>query len=72
MHRILGHQKSLIICEIQFFLNDFAKSVILIDDVLFTGRSVTAALAALQSFGRPKKVELLSLCLLYTSPSPRD
>ena len=25
------------------------------------GRSVTAALAAIQSFGRPKKVELLSL-----------
>ena len=37
------------------------KSVILIDDVLYTGRSVTAALAAIQSFGRPKKVELLSL-----------
>ncbi len=35
--------------------------MILIDDVLYTGRSVTAALAALQSFGRPKKVELLSL-----------
>ncbi len=37
------------------------KTVILIDDVLYTGRSIRAALSALQSFGRPKKVELLSL-----------
>ena len=35
------------------------KTVILIDDVLYTGRSIRAALSALQSFGRPKKVELL-------------
>ena len=31
------------------------KTVILIDDVLYTGRSIRAALSALQSFGRPKK-----------------
>jgi pyrimidine operon attenuation protein/uracil phosphoribosyltransferase len=37
------------------------KKVILIDDVLFTGRSVRAALDALQAYGRPKKVELLTL-----------
>lgn len=37
------------------------KTVVLIDDVLYTGRSVTAALTALQTFGRPSKVELLSL-----------
>ena len=37
------------------------KTVVLIDDVLYTGRSVTAALSALQSFGRPDRVELLSL-----------
>ncbi len=37
------------------------KTVILIDDVLYTGRSIRAALSALQSFGRPKKVELLNL-----------
>ena len=37
------------------------KTVVLIDDVLYTGRSVTAALSALQTFGRPSKVELLSL-----------
>lgn len=37
------------------------KRVILIDDVLFTGRSVRAALDALNAFGRPAKVELLVL-----------
>ena len=35
--------------------------VILIDDVLFTGRSIRSALDALVSFGRPKSVELLVL-----------
>jgi len=38
-----------------------AKQVILIDDVLFTGRSVRAAMDALIAFGRPAKVELLVL-----------
>jgi len=37
------------------------KNVILIDDVLFTGRTVRAALDAMISFGRPAKVELLVL-----------
>ena len=37
------------------------KNVILIDDVLFTGRSVRAALDAMVTFGRPAKVELLTL-----------
>lgn len=37
------------------------KNVILIDDVLYTGRTVRAALDALVAFGRPKKVELLVL-----------
>jgi pyrimidine operon attenuation protein / uracil phosphoribosyltransferase len=37
------------------------KKVVLIDDVLFTGRSVRAALDAMISFGRPAKVELLVL-----------
>lgn len=37
------------------------KQVILVDDVLYTGRTVQAALTALQDFGRPNKVELLSL-----------
>ena len=37
------------------------KNVILIDDVLFTGRSVRAAMHAMITFGRPSKVELLVL-----------
>lgn len=37
------------------------KEVILIDDVLYTGRTIRAALDALQDFGRPKKV---ALCVL--------
>jgi len=37
------------------------KNVILIDDVLFTGRSVRAAMDAMISFGRPSKVDLLVL-----------
>ena len=37
------------------------KTIILIDDVLFTGRSIRAALDALQSYGRPKSVQLLAL-----------
>ncbi len=37
------------------------KNVILIDDVLATGRMVRAALDAMTAFGRPRKVELLVL-----------
>lgn len=45
--------------DIPFLIED--KNVILIDDVLYTGRSVRAALDAMNSFGRPSKVELLVL-----------
>ena len=37
------------------------KKVILIDDVLYTGRTIRAALDALLDFGRPEKVELCVL-----------
>jgi len=37
------------------------KNVVLIDDVLYTGRTVRAALDALLDFGRPEKVELCVL-----------
>ncbi len=37
------------------------KKVVLIDDVLFSGRTVRAAMDALLDFGRPSKVELLVL-----------
>lgn len=45
--------------DIPFSVQD--KKVILIDDVLYTGRTIRAALDALQDFGRPKKVELCVL-----------
>ncbi len=45
--------------KIPFLIED--KNVILIDDVLFTGRTVRAALDAMNTFGRPAKVELLVL-----------
>lgn len=37
------------------------KKVVLIDDVLYTGRTIRAALDALLDFGRPDKVELCVL-----------
>jgi pyrimidine operon attenuation protein/uracil phosphoribosyltransferase len=44
---------------IDFIVED--KNVILVDDVLWTGRTIRAALDALLAFGRPRKVELLVL-----------
>lgn len=37
------------------------KKVILIDDVLFTGRTIRSGIDAMMAFGRPEKVELLTL-----------
>jgi pyrimidine operon attenuation protein/uracil phosphoribosyltransferase len=37
------------------------KNVVLVDDVLYTGRTIRSGLDALLAFGRPKKVELLTL-----------
>lgn len=37
------------------------KSVVIIDDVLFTGRSIRAALTALDTYGRPSDIQLLVL-----------
>ena len=45
--------------EIEFVVAE--KKVLLIDDVLYTGRTISAALAALQHYGRPNAVELLVL-----------
>ena len=36
-------------------------SIVLVDDVLYTGRTVRAALDALNDYGRPQKVELATL-----------
>jgi pyrimidine operon attenuation protein / uracil phosphoribosyltransferase len=45
--------------KVPFLIED--KKVILVDDVLYTGRSVRAAMDAMIAFGRPSKVELLIL-----------
>ncbi len=45
--------------EINFLVED--KKIVFIDDVLYTGRSIRAALTAIQSFGRPHEIELLTL-----------
>ncbi len=37
------------------------KKVVLVDDVLYTGRSIRAALTAIESYGRPDAIELLVL-----------
>jgi pyrimidine operon attenuation protein / uracil phosphoribosyltransferase len=45
--------------EIPFSVN--GKDIILMDDVLYTGRTVRAALDALFDHGRPARVQLLAL-----------
>ena len=45
--------------NINFTVED--KRVVLIDDVLYSGRSIRSALTAIQSFGRPESIELLVL-----------
>ncbi len=45
--------------EIHFPIND--KCVVLVDDVLYTGRTVRAAMDALLDYGRPKSIQLCAL-----------
>lgn len=45
--------------QIDFIIED--KNVILVDDVLFTGRTIRAGLDAMLAFGRPNDIELLVL-----------
>tara|TARA_B100001123_G_C15219425_1_gene990599 strand:- start:91 stop:642 length:552 start_codon:yes stop_codon:yes gene_type:complete len=44
-----------------FTLSIEGKNIVFIDDVLFTGRTIRAALTAIESFGRPKSIELMIL-----------
>jgi pyrimidine operon attenuation protein/uracil phosphoribosyltransferase len=53
--------------DIIFSLED--RNVVLIDDVLFTGRTIRASLDAMLSFGRPRKVEL---CVLINRRYSRE
>ena len=45
--------------DINISLED--KNIVLVDDVLYTGRSIRSAIDAILNFGRPKSVELLTL-----------
>lgn len=47
------------VTNIDFIIEN--KNVVLIDDVLYTGRTIRAGLDALLAFGRPNRVELLAL-----------
>ena len=55
----IGHQPVVQKTELPFSLDD--KHVVLVDDVLFTGRTVRAAMDALIDFGRPDRIELAVL-----------
>ena len=46
--------------QIDFDLS--GRTVVLVDDVLFTGRTVRAAIEALFDYGRPQRVQLAVLC----------
>ena len=54
-------EKTLIASSTQINFSVENKNVVLIDDVLFTGRSIKAAMSAIDSYGRPKSIELLVL-----------
>lgn len=54
-----GQQRVPDTTEMPFRIED--QKVILVDDVLYTGRTIRSALDAILDFGRPAKVELLTL-----------
>jgi pyrimidine operon attenuation protein/uracil phosphoribosyltransferase len=54
-----GKQREIGKTDIPFSLN--GKKVVIVDDVLFTGRTIRAAMDALMDFGRPKLIELAVL-----------
>jgi len=47
------------VTDIPFDIDD--KNIVIVDDVLYTGRTVRAALDALMDFGRPKTIQLAAL-----------
>jgi pyrimidine operon attenuation protein/uracil phosphoribosyltransferase len=55
----LGYNPMVRTTDVPFSIND--KKVVLVDDVLFTGRTVRAALDALMDLGRPQSVQLAVL-----------
>jgi len=56
---LVGPQPLVRKTEIDFDIND--KILVLVDDVLYSGRTIRAALDALIDFGRPKSIQLAVL-----------
>jgi pyrimidine operon attenuation protein/uracil phosphoribosyltransferase len=59
MRHAVGPQPIVRSTEIPFSIDD--RHIILVDDVLYTGRTVRAALDALIDFGRPRTIQLVVL-----------
>jgi pyrimidine operon attenuation protein/uracil phosphoribosyltransferase len=55
----VGHRPEVRKTEMGFDIQD--KNIILVDDVLYTGRTTRAALDALFDHGRPRRIQLLAL-----------
>jgi pyrimidine operon attenuation protein/uracil phosphoribosyltransferase len=59
MRHAVGPQPVIRRTEIPFSIDD--RLILLVDDVLYTGRTIRAALDALIDFGRPKAIQLVVL-----------
>ena len=59
MRHAVGPQPLVRLTEIPFSIDD--RRILLVDDVLYTGRTIRAALDALIDFGRPKVIQLAVL-----------
>ncbi len=59
MRHAVGPQPVVRRTEIPFSIDD--RKIILVDDVLYTGRTIRAALDALIDFGRPRAIQLICL-----------
>jgi pyrimidine operon attenuation protein/uracil phosphoribosyltransferase len=59
MRHSIGAQPVVGQTNIKFSIDD--KRILLVDDVLYTGRTIRAALDALLEFGRPKSIQLVVL-----------
>ena len=59
MRHAVGPQPVVRLTEIPFSIDD--RLILLVDDVLYTGRTIRAALDALIDFGRPRAIQLVAL-----------
>jgi pyrimidine operon attenuation protein/uracil phosphoribosyltransferase len=59
MHHAVGPQPVIRSTDVPFSIDD--RLILLVDDVLYTGRTIRAALDALVDFGRPRAIQLVAL-----------